>query len=136
MTLIRECLLECGNVLLSLRCPVTNPETLPRGPERDGLAALNRRRRFDDQLAEQRLGTADIRGLPSMRMACSTARTLVARAALVRGARPMTCLELVPCPEEVRMSEASDKSRPHRRAAMSARQTTVIVPPIPASGSN
>ena len=49
MTLIRQSLLECGNVLLFLRCPPTGPETLPRGPERDVLAALDFGRGLDDE---------------------------------------------------------------------------------------
>ena len=48
MTLIREGLLECGDVLLSLRCPPIDPETLLCGPERHVLAPLNLRRRVDD----------------------------------------------------------------------------------------
>jgi hypothetical protein len=48
MTLIREDLLECADVLLSLGCPPTDAEALSRGPEREGLAALNLRRRLDD----------------------------------------------------------------------------------------
>jgi hypothetical protein len=35
MTLIREGLLECADVLLFLRWPPTDPETLLRRPERD-----------------------------------------------------------------------------------------------------